>query len=100
MTICAATIVLMYATIRFEHLISRYNPNINDYYVDIEEGRNANLNDLNFRIAFNVEDFQAPHQLKDDEKYVRWVFRLYGKKDNVAFEQNLPYHKCSTEDYD
>ena len=90
----------MYATIRFEHLISRYNPNINDYYVDIEEGRNANLNDLNFRIAFNVEDFQAPHQLKDDEKYVRWVFRLYGKKDNVAFEQNLPYHKCSTEDYD
>ena len=51
----------MYATIRFEHLISRYNPNINDYYVDIEEGRNANLNDLNFRIAFNVEDFQAPH---------------------------------------
>ena len=61
MTICVATIVLMYATVRFEHMISKINPNINDYLVDLEVGQDANLNEYNFRIAFSVEDFFAPH---------------------------------------
>ena len=80
-------------------MITRHAPNINDYYVDAEKDHDANLNDYNFRIAFSVEDQLAPHQLKDDEKYVRWVFRRYGKKDNVAFERDIPFHKCTATDY-
>ena len=100
LTILIATTVLLYALVRFEHMMSKHNPNINDYYVDVKQGHEADLNDINFRIAFTVEDYQSPHRLKDDERFVRWVFRLYGKKDNVAFEKNLPYHKCTTADYD
>ena len=80
-------------------MISKYNPNINDYYVDIEQGQDANLNEYNFRVAFSVEDYLAPRRLKNDEKYVRWVFKRFGKKDNVYFEREVPYHKCTETDY-
>ena len=33
-----ATVVLMYATFKFNHLVTKYNPNINDYYVDAAIG--------------------------------------------------------------
>ena len=56
-----ATVVLMYSAIKFEQLITKYNPNINDYYVDAAIDNVVNLNDKNFRIAFMVEDYYAPH---------------------------------------
>ena len=55
-----ATVVLMYAIIKLEHLLSKYNPNINDYYVDVATGEEANLNEKNFRIAFSIEDVYSP----------------------------------------
>ena len=60
LTILIATVVLMYAAVRFEHMISKYNPNINDYYVDVATGEEANLNEKNFRIAFSIEDVYSP----------------------------------------
>ena len=99
LTICIFTVVIMFAIIRFEHMMSKYNPNINDYYVDLEKGQDANLNEANFRIAFTVEDYYAPHQLKDDDRYVRWLFRVLGKKNGVYFENFIPYHKCTEADY-
>ena len=80
-------------------MMSKYNPNINDYYVDLEKGQDVILNEANFRIAFTVEDYYAPYQLKDDDRYVRWLFRVLGKKDGVYFENFLPYHKCTEADY-
>ena len=85
MTVAVATVVLMYSIIRFEHMISKYNPEINDYYIDITKGQEANLNEINYRIAFTIEDYYAPRQIKDDERYVKWVFRVFGKKDSVFF---------------
>ena len=46
LTIAIATVVLMFAIIRFEHMMSKYNPNINDYYDDLEKGQDANLNEF------------------------------------------------------
>ena len=95
-----ATVVLMYSAIKFEQLITKYNPNINDYYVDAAIDNVVNLNDKNFRIAFMVEDYYAPHQIKDSEEYVKWVFRVFGYKDNISYERLIPYHRCNEKDYD
>ena len=72
------TLVLMYASIKFLHLITAYNPNINDYYVDVVKDEELNLNEFNFRIAFTIEDLYAPRELKNDETFVKWVFRVNG----------------------
>ena len=61
LTILIAFVIAMYAIIKGEHMLSKYNPNINDYYVDVATGEEANLNDNNFRIAFSIEDVYAPH---------------------------------------
>ena len=37
--------------------------------------------------------------LKYDPKYVKWIFRMYGKKDNKQFEKMLDHHICTDEDY-
>ena len=99
MTMLIATLVLMYAAIKFEHLITRHNPNINDYYIDTAIDETVNLNDHNFRIAFTVEDYNAPYGLKDSEEYVKWIFREFGIKDGVSYERIVPHHKCTEEDY-
>ena len=78
LTLLVAAVVLMYGFIRFEHMLSKYNPNINDYYVDLDEEQVGNFNEANFRFAFTIEDFYAPRELKDNEKYVKWAVRIYG----------------------
>ena len=60
MTIMITTVVLMYAAIKFQQLVTKYNPNINDYYVDAASDEEANLNEFNFRIAFSIENYYGP----------------------------------------
>ena len=57
------------------------------------------LNDFDFKIAFGVEGFRSK-DLKIDPKYVKWIFRIYGKKEGKEYEQILPYHRCTDKDYD
>ena len=58
-----------------------------------------NLNEADFRIAFAMEGF-AERDLKIDSRYVKYIVRMYGKKNNVPYEHILPYHECTDEDYD
>ena len=30
---------------------------------------------------------------------MKWIFRKYGLKDNKSFEEILPYHDCTVDDY-
>ena len=57
------------------------------------------LNDFDFKIAFGVEGFRSK-DLKIDPKYVKWIFRIYGKKEGKEYETILPYHRCTDKDYD
>ena len=56
------------------------------------------MNDINFRVAFAFEGF-IDEELKNDPRYVRYIFRLQGKKDDKYFERILPHHVCTAEDY-
>ena len=38
--------------------------------------------------------------MKDNKEYVKWVFRLFTKKDGVESFRELKMHKCTDEDYD
>ena len=100
MTVLIFGIVLAYATTKFIHLESRANPNVASF--DIEDAFDnsdiLNLNEQNFRIAFAVEGFRTK-DLKVDPKYVKWIIRTYGKKDGKEYENILPYHNCTDEDY-
>ena len=84
LTLLMYLVILMYALIKFQIFISRQNPNMSVYYQTNQEARDhvMNLNKRNFRIAVSIEDYYGIKKLKDDPKYVKWIFRIYGKKDN------------------
>ena len=93
-------VVVLYALVKFIHLESKHNPNVTtnveDWQFNVDDP--INLNQIGFRMAFAFEGYRK-NDLKNDPRFVKWIFRLYGKKDNVEFERILPYHECTEEDY-
>ena len=67
-----------------------------DYQLNGEE---INLSERNFRMAVTIEDFYSPSKQKNDKRYVKWLFRLVGKRDGVMYQHILKHHKCTDEDY-
>ena len=101
LTLFLGGIVLLYAVVKFIQLESRENPNITEYmetFITDSESP-ANLNSLNGRIAFSFEGYRDKN-IKDDPRFVKWIFRIYGRKDGKEYEHLLPYHKCTQEEYD
>ena len=100
MTVVIYTIVLAYGTIKFIELSTRANPNIAQFFKQdaFDFTDVLNLNEENFKIAFAVEGFRSK-DLKIDPKYVKWIFRTYGKREGKEFEKILPYHRCTDQDY-
>ena len=58
-----------------------------------------NMNEIDFRFAVSFEGY-LDRELKVNENYVKWYFRLFGARDSVEFEELLPYHECTDEDFD
>ena len=52
------------------HLITRYNPDTNDYLKEIAEDDVLDLSERKYRIAFSIEDYNAPKHFKTDPEYV------------------------------
>ena len=57
-----------------------------------------NMNEINFRAAFAFEGYND-EEFKNDPRYVRYIFRIQGKKDDKYYERILPHHVCTPEDY-
>ena len=58
-----------------------------------------NLKDSDIRFAFGIEGF-LDKKLKNDPRYVKTLFRLWGKRGGEPYEKIMPYHKCTAEDFD
>ena len=101
LTLFLGGIVLLYAVVKFIQLESRENPNITEYMETFKTDSESpiNLNSLNGRIAFSFEGYRDKN-IKDDPRFVKWIFRIYGRKDGKEYEHLLPYHKCTQEEYD
>ena len=81
-TLVVTTTIVMYALLKYLHLLTRHNPDVSYYYNwnEHENGEVVNLNDINFKIAVTIEDYNSPKTLKNDPRYVKWMFRLHGKR--------------------
>ena len=77
-TVIIAFLVFLYASLKFTHLTTRYNPQMSSYFSDLEDDEVLDMaEEMDFMIAFSIEDFHKPRQLKNDPKYVKWIFRMY-----------------------
>ena len=63
-------------------------------------GRAVNLSQENFRIAFTVEQYTWNPKQLNDLRYIKYIFRLYGKRKGEYYQRILPYHTCTDDDYD
>ena len=78
--------VVMYGALKFSHLMTKHNPNISTYFIENEmSGIALNLNEKNYRIAFTVESYLSPKKQKRDPRYIKYLFRLYGKRNGKEF---------------
>ena len=81
MTVVIFSVMMLYALVKFAHLMSNHNPNISSHrqpdYFDSSEI--FDLKEHNLRFAFNVEGY-FDRQVKDDPTYVKYLVRIWGKK--------------------
>ena len=73
---------------------------MSSYYENVSQSEKVNLRENDFYVAFAIEDYYAPRQLKNDPAYTKWLFRIYGKKDGKPYERIISHHICTDEDYD
>ena len=79
-------VVFMYSTIKLSHLISKHGPNISTYYKEDEmSGVPISLKDINYRFAVTIESYLSPRYQKNDPRYVKYLFRMYGRKKGKPF---------------
>ena len=90
-----------YAAMKFSHLLERHNPNLSQYTETniFDDNDRLNLNEINFRLAFSIEGY-LDKEMKNDPRYVKYLVRLFGRKEGVAYEQFIPYHECAQADWD
>ena len=93
--------VFMYGTLKFSHLITKHNPQISSYLKENEmSGVSLNINEKKYRIAFTIESYMSPKKQKSDPRFVKYLFRLYGKRNGKEYEKVLTYHNCTDADYE
>ena len=64
------------------------------------DGNNVlNFQDKGLRFAFGIEGF-LDKEFKDDARYVKWIVRLYGSKNREKYEKIIPYHVCTSKDFE
>ena len=49
-------------------------------------------------MAFTVEGYHS-RERKDDPAYVKYLVRIFGRKNRVEYEKFIPYHLCEDEDW-
>ena len=79
--------------------MSRHNPNISSFRRQsfFDPSTVISFREYGLRFAFNVEGY-LDNQVKDDPTYVKYLVRMYGKKDGVPYQKILNYHKCTPDE--
>ena len=94
-------VMMLYGAIKLVQLLSKTNPNISSYveqnYFDSSEV--IDMKDKKIRFAFGMEGF-LDKELKNDPRYVKNLVRMWGKKEGVAYEKLIPFHRCTEKDFE
>ena len=94
-------IVLLYGITKLIDLESKNNPNVSFFIKEghFNQGKQINLTERDFRIAFAVEGYYT-EDLKYDPRFVKWIFKMHNVQDGVTTYQDLSHHKCTDADYE
>ena len=86
-SLALSLVISMYGLLKFLQLIEKHNPNISFYYEEngMAFGRVLNAHERGFRIALTVESYLKPNHQKNDPKYVKYLFRLTGKRNGKYY---------------
>ena len=101
---CLSLMVVMtfmaYGAVKFSQLMSRHNPFISELtdrnFYDLNT--KLDLNAINFKLAFSVEGY-LDKESKNDPAYVKILTRLRGIKQGVDYQEIIPFHLCTEEDW-
>ena len=99
-SIGVSLVMLLYAFIKFNHMMAKHNPNISQVLQKnhfTENERFVPLNE-NFRFAFTLEDYLTA-EVKDDPKYIKLIARIASQTGGESQNREIRYHKCTEEDY-
>ena len=99
LTILMLGLMLWYAGLKLEMLITRANPTVSTFkeeFVLTSEDR-LNLKDAGMYFAWTWEGYNDK-KLKDDPRYVKQLVRLSGRRQGKLKETILNYHKCTWEE--
>ena len=95
-------LLMAYSEKKIVNFLLRSSPNIN--VIDVPDNFDANyafdFDEVGFKLAFSVEQFNSPFQARDDPSYVSWNVRLKSSIKGVTTSRPLAYHKCTDADYD
>ena len=93
-------VTLVYASIKMVQLFDRHNPTVSQVLDKnvFDYNEKINLNEIGYRVAFSVEGYHS-REMKDDPRYVKYLVRIFGKKEGVEYEKFIPYDKCTEEDW-
>ena len=81
-----------------QQLFGHENPLITEAVIEnnFDAETRVNLNEENFRIAFNVRN-QFDLKVRDDPRFLKWYVRL--TRNNGEVVRNIPYFPCTESDY-
>ena len=100
MTFICAVVVVIYALANMLNIASLRGAKISQYLsqADSSEQNPTELSSRNFQIAVAFEGTEDG-QFKNDAGYVRYIFRVSGKRNNQWYEKLIHHHVCTAEDY-
>ena len=101
MSVVIVAVIIFYTSVKFVHLTSRHNPSTSSmrqsYFYDSE--KQVDLVQEGLRVAFGVEGY-LDGETKDDPRFVKYLVRIFGKRNGTEYEHKLDYHTCSSEELD
>ena len=79
MSLIVIILTLIYAPLKLVDLIKKEDPQINistqvGYY---KQDETLNLNDIGFRVGFDVGFAKEPYSSLEDPRYVKWIAELW-----------------------
>ena len=93
-------IMLTYGIIKMIQLFSHHNPNVTEHIEKtvFDSSERLDLNEIAFQLAFSVVGYHS-RELKNDPRYVKYLVRIFGRKDGKEYEKIIPYHLCEEKDW-
>ena len=98
-SILIGLLTLAFGILKFEHLVRRRHPFINETSSPLIKGTSQKLSDENFMMAFSLESFDRSASL-DDPRFIRWYAATYTVEEGIWTSNYHLLDKCTEADFE